>query len=1266
MRTITEPNGGVREIRYYANGRVAQVIDPLGRPMTLVYNPFKSETYVTDARGLTEVHGFNSSGNQTSLRHADGTVERWTWVNNRITTRTDPLGNMQSFTYDASGNRSSAQDGSGLLTQFTYEPPFSNLKTVVRPGPVQMTYSYDGNGNLSQVVDAESGTRTQVNNPQGLPETITDARGQVVTLTHNGTGQVLTRTTQLPSTETSQYNLRGTLSQFTDGNGHVTTYVYDLLDRQVTVTDAENNVRRREYDAAGRLARTVDPRGGETRYFYDLNDHLIKQIHPDNSVISFEYDEVGNQITFIDELRRITRQEYDHRNRTVKVIRPDGSILRTEYDAADRITTQIDPLGHKTRYEYDGSGRLIRTIDPALNETLRSYDGNGRLASITEPGLGQTTMKYDALDRLTEIRGEGGRVETLDYDQNGNVVEKTRYDVSGLGSIPADPRTLPAFRKRTIAHTYDVLDRFETTIDPETMVTTNVYDSSMNILSITDTRGKTTTFEYDRLNRPIKVTRPDTGKLEYGYDRADNMISLKLPAGGIYRWTYDARNRPQTLADPLGRVASYTYDTTGKVVFQANADGTWVRNSYDAIGRLRHVARSDGSLVDRVHDAAGNLIRATTERTRLVFAYDSRNLRTSETLSIDGTVVGGPVSYTWDGSLKLASVTDPTGRTLTYGRDPGHRLTSVTDTAAGPTLGIGYNGWGERRTLTYGNGTAGVIDYDKNGRVTQIDWTDAIARFTYMRDPAGDPTQIVEALGGALETLNLVYDDLSRPTSSTAINSPGTRSETFAYGLDGNLTNPGAAAPVSFNLADQAIGDGLGRSFTYDKQGNRTARADLGGLRLETPHDPSNRYTALRSLSSGMVTRDLRLTYDALNRLVEIREGSSLRRFVHAIGSPIVEYNGAGLVNVVYSAGPGTDDYFGFRAGGATRYLHKDYVGSVRAVTSALGSFVGGRNFGQFGRIQSVVGAPGTDLGFASHLFDITTGLVYARARLYDPGLASFLSRDPLGFENILASHNPSAYSWAGNRPGLFVDPLGLSPEPPWWRQALDNAGLFFKGAGESAWGFVYESLATTYDLEQVVWYSVTGDLNGFQATSAIGKAAEGGAGTGDILWATAEGVVLIPWEYGQSLVSGDPERIGRATFNFELALYAAGRGELSRPINGAPVITNPVPGTLARVIAGEGPFSTLGRPGAVDVFVTSADDIAGLNASQLASRLTIPGSSTFTVIEFPTPASGLASPVFRTNPGFVGGGLTAGGASEFVVPNGPIPPGAVIRIVGP
>ena len=43
--------------------------------------------------------------------------------------------------------------------------------------------------------------------------------------------------------------------------------------------------------------------------------------------------------------------------------------------------------------------------------------------------------------------------------------------------------------------------------------------------------------------------------------------------------------------------------------------------------------------------------------------------------------------------------------------------------------------------------------------------------------------------------------------------------------------------------------------------------------------------------------------------------------------------------------------------------------------------------------------------------------------------------------------------------------------------------------------------------------------------------------------------------------------------------------------------------------------------------------------------------SGPFSVFEFDTPA-GIASPIRRTTRGFVGGGRTAGGASEYVVPN--------------
>lgn len=110
--------------------------------------------------------------------------------------------------------------------------------------------------------------------------------------------------------------------------------------------------------------------------------------------------------------------------------------------------------------------------------------------------------------------------------------------------------------------------------------------------------------------------------------------------------------------------------------------------------------------------------------------------------------------------------------------------------------------------------------------------------------------------------------------------------------------------------------------------------------------------------------------------------------------------------------------------------------------------------------------------------------------------------------------------------------------------------------------------------------------------------------------------------------------------------------------------IHNPVPRRMARVF----PTAlldlafTLGPPEEEDAFATGASDIARIATSrELAQRLTlvdetgqfVPGP--FAIIEFDTPRTGAASPIFRSDPGFSGRGRTAGGACEFVIPNLPI-----------
>jgi hypothetical protein len=128
-------------------------------------------------------------------------------------------------------------------------------------------------------------------------------------------------------------------------------------------------------------------------------------------------------------------------------------------------------------------------------------------------------------------------------------------------------------------------------------------------------------------------------------------------------------------------------------------------------------------------------------------------------------------------------------------------------------------------------------------------------------------------------------------------------------------------------------------------------------------------------------------------------------------------------------------------------------------------------------------------------------------------------------------------------------------------------------------------------------------------------------------------------------------------------APITAGMGLAFPPLPPVAPPVNPIPGTFARVVPGHVNPTQLGVT--PNVFVTNANALRGLTPAQIAQALEIPASPSFKIIEFSSEGvCGIATPVRSTLPGFVGRGVTSGGAPEFLIPNGPIPGGAVIRIV--
>jgi RHS repeat-associated protein len=111
---------------------------------------------------------------------------------------------------------------------------------------------------------------------------------------------------------------------------------------------------------------------------------------------------------------------------------------------------------------------------------------------------------------------------------------------------------------------------------------------------------------------------------------------------------------------------------------------------------------------------------------------------------------------------------------------------------------------------------------------------------------------------------------------------------------------------------------------------------------------------------------------------------------------------------------------------GASRFISTDALGSTTDLTTATGAVASGHQYDAWGQYRNGTAPSASEpkLGFTGHQFDPETGLVYARARYYDPEVGIFISRD--SYEGNL-SEAPSlhrfAYAW-GN-PLIATDPSG-------------------------------------------------------------------------------------------------------------------------------------------------------------------------------------------------------------------------------------------------
>ena len=107
---------------------------------------------------------------------------------------------------------------------------------------------------------------------------------------------------------------------------------------------------------------------------------------------------------------------------------------------------------------------------------------------------------------------------------------------------------------------------------------------------------------------------------------------------------------------------------------------------------------------------------------------------------------------------------------------------------------------------------------------------------------------------------------------------------------------------------------------------------------------------------------------------------------------------------------------------GTVLYLHHDQAGSTRLLTGSTGKTEGSYSYGAYGTPEHA-GTATTPLGYDAQYTSSDTGLIYMRARTYDPTTAQFLTVDPLD------AITGAPYNYGGDNPVNEQDRTGLGDE---------------------------------------------------------------------------------------------------------------------------------------------------------------------------------------------------------------------------------------------
>jgi RHS repeat-associated protein len=418
------------------------------------------------------------------------------------------------------------------------------------------------------------------------------------------------------------------------------------------------------------------------------------------------------------------------------------------------------------------------------------------------------------------------------------------------------------------------------------------------------------------------------------------------------------------------------------------------------------------------YDLYGNKQSVSNNDVTYTYTCDLKNRPTKKTDSRAGL----SLSYVYDYAGNVFSRTNYDGTTTQYRYDSANRLVAERNQKF-LEVSYHYDDVGRLLDRILSNGSKTSYTWDDAGRLLTLTNTSStgatVSNTTYVRDRLGNITSQADASG----TTAFTYDALYRLTNADY---PGTANDqSYTYDKVGNrktMTKNGNTLAYVVDADNRmkeihqtTTSGALLNSYVYDDDGNMTQKKNDSGTTIQSiASDAKGRSKTITTSGIGTATA---LTYDPYDYRIAKTDTTGSRTYL--LEGEHLEATLSGTDwKAMYLRGSVIDEivnafYFGTDSKWVNYTFHHDNLQSVLGLSGHEGSVLQTIQYGPFGEKISTTGnANNNALHYTGREEDPDTGLIYYRARFYDPSIGRFTSEDPKGFAAGI-----NFYAYVSNNP---------------------------------------------------------------------------------------------------------------------------------------------------------------------------------------------------------------------------------------------------------